>query len=181
LDEVIELPLQTASATRFPLVVPVTATVGEPLPPKAVTAVPKLPAPVNETEPAAIDAVVVVMATVFVPEFGLINPNSWTYPAGTWLSDCTFPSEVIDTPLYVQVVVPVTPRPIAAETTKARLDPVQVCDHVADVAPALAVVPAPPDPGPTASNATAIGHPPLSKRRPKRQSLHRQNIPGRPP
>lgn len=149
--EVIEAPLHTASTTMFPLVVPVTATVGVPVP-AAVTAVPKPLAPVNEIDPAVMSPLVVATATVNVPVGGLTKPNSCMYPADP-LFELILPSDVIDTLLYVAVVVPDPDSPIATPTTSTRLEPVQVCDQEPDVD---CPTPKPAEDGPTASNATAI-------------------------
>jgi hypothetical protein len=82
----------------FPLVVPVTATVGVPVP-AAVTAVPKPLAPVNEIDPASTNpAGVVAIATENVPAGGLTKPNRVTNPAFE-LFELIVPSDVIATPL----------------------------------------------------------------------------------
>src|SRR5215207_10331870 len=70
-DEVIGAPLQTASITMFPAVVPVTATVGVPVL-AAVTGVPSgvvWSTPVNDTDPALkwSTDVLAVTRTVFAP------------------------------------------------------------------------------------------------------------------
>lgn len=76
-------PVQTASMTMFPDVVPVTAALGVVPLPNAVTAVPRglvWLTPVNDTDPAEIASILllVVTTTVFAPVAGAISRNNST-------------------------------------------------------------------------------------------------------
>lgn len=75
-------PPQKPATYMLVVLVPVTVTLALVLVPNAVTAVPKLPAPVKLIEPPIRCGGVPehVTVTVWVPVGGEINPNSWMYP-----------------------------------------------------------------------------------------------------